>query len=158
MKRKVWLVGGILPLLIAAWCAGAADAQSPSLTSCPINYICSLAATASEPLSATVVAGHPQTYFGFLFFDAKGVISGMVEINANGKITSFDVTDGTCTSGDSSKLGELDLIGPAGHKVVVHFVSFFDSGGQNLLLSNAPTRKSTDFSVGSGVCYHSAAG
>jgi hypothetical protein len=125
----------------------------------PSNYTCLVLRAGTRPLAGMPNDGHPISIVGYINFDAKSNITGVLEINANGRIVNVDLTKGAvCVSGSGSELDTIDVTPASGTPVVADFVTYMEAGGLNLLLSDATQTAPADSSVLVAVCHGTAAG
>ncbi len=150
-------VCGFLSLLIALAFAEAVHAQSSPATTCPTDYICSLAATGASPLVGEATDGQPTSVLGFLSFDESGNITGSLEINHNGTVVTDTSITAACTSGTATTPATITATTSRG-QLVIDFVASQLGSGLALLLSNHTQDSANDTPVTLGVCYPSAAG
>jgi hypothetical protein len=69
--------------------------------------------------------GRPESYLGFLTFDAHSNISGILEVNINGKVMTLQLTGATRTSATGRALGTIDFTTPTKIPLVLDFVKYF---------------------------------
>ncbi len=154
MKRVIAAIGALG--LVAALAPGV-SAQTVPATACPLDYICSLAATGAAPLIGAANDGHPASILGFLSFDDSGNVTANLEINANGTIHNVSGGTATCTSGTASTPGTIQVTTPNG-PLTIDFVASTTFEGLELLLSNDTKEQTNGTPVTLGICRPSAAG
>jgi hypothetical protein len=123
MKRFSLIV--VLIGAVVSW--GQAAFATMPLTACPTTFTCAFDAAEVRPLS-DATPGAPGVFVGYLSFDGTGhpTLDSLGILNGN--VQTLVTSVGTCTAGDSTKLGVLDFTGNSGPKF--EFVS--DNSGAEL--------------------------
>jgi len=146
----------ILVLLQLSGTRSRADLANP--TTCPTNFTCSLTAAGTRPLTGTATDGHAISIIGVLTFDASSNVSGFLAINANGTVSSFNLSGATCTSGTGDGLGSINFTPSTGRPLVFDFVTYVASGnGTGLLVADATAVTTSGADVLIGKCLASPA-
>jgi len=145
------LVGFALILILLQLSGTRSQATVSNPTTCPTNFTCSLTAAGTRPLTGTATDGHAISIIGVISFDASSNITGFFAINANGTVTSFNLTGATCTSGTGDGLGSINFTAATGRPLVFDFVTYVGSGSNPALLvadATAVTTNGADVLIG----------
>jgi hypothetical protein len=109
----------ILGLIGAVVCRSNAFAVTPTmpLTPCPTNFTCAFDAAEVRPLTDPTTPGAPAVYVGYLSFAGAGAPITLDSLGTtNGNLQTLATATGTCTAGDTTKMGVLDFTGNSGPK------------------------------------------
>lgn len=127
--------------------------DTSEVTKCPVNYTCSYLSSSTQALVGGATDGQPQSRVGFLTFDGSGNFNGVLSGSLNGKVVVDTAVTGTCVSGSSTTLGQINFnAGLSGNPSSIAFVTAPHGDGLHTDLILAGSMLSNDTRAIVGTC------